>query len=143
MFCDEANRLWVMDTGSGNDLVPESAVCRDTSEIVKNRSGKKLHTANGIIDAPDRVKFNLPELNGDRCKALILPSTPFVLSMGYRCVAKGYDFIWRGSKGEKPYMIDDKGVRHDLELHGYVPYLRTAEPAMPNTDLDSDVGDGS
>ena len=31
--------------------------------------------------------------------------------------------MWRGSKGEKPYMIRPDGKRIDLEVRGYVPYL--------------------
>ena len=149
MVCDEDDRLWIMDTGCGNDLVPERVVDRTTARIIPNTSSKKLHTANGVVTAPDRVAFRLEELNNQTCKAIVLNHTPHVLSMGFRCVSLGYDFIWKGSKGETPYFVDDRGKRHDCEVHGYIPYFRTSEPAMPGpgevseADLaDSDAGSG-
>ena len=141
LFCGSMGRLWIMDTGCGNDLVPESSVTRGESEIIPNTGAKKLYTANGTVKAPDRVGFRIPELGNERSEAIILPQTPHVLSMGMRCVSLGYDFFWRGSIGENPYFITDKGVRHECEVHGFIPYFRTAEPAMPGSAHASDAGD--
>ena len=40
-----------------------------------------------------------------------------------RCVDDGYDFIWRGSKGEPPYMVKPNGERIELVVRDYVPYF--------------------
>ena len=50
-------------------------------------------------------------------------SSPPVISVGMRCVDDGYDFIWRGSKGEPPYMVKPNGERIELVVRDYVPYF--------------------
>ena len=40
-----------------------------------------------------------------------------------RCIDDGYDFIWRGSKGEPPYMVKPNGERIELVVKDYVPYF--------------------
>ena len=45
-----------------------------------------MMTANGEVEAPERVKFSLPELSLVGQHATILPSTPRVLTVGGLCV---------------------------------------------------------
>ena len=40
-----------------------------------------------------------------------------------RCIDDGFDFVWRGSKGENPYLIKPNGERIALVVRDYVPYL--------------------
>ena len=40
-----------------------------------------------------------------------------------RCIDDGYDFIWKGSKGEDPYFIKPDGKLVPLTVNDYVPYL--------------------
>ena len=70
MAVDHMNRLWIVDSGSMNDLVPESAVCRTTSEIIPNTKGRLLQTANGVVVAKRRVRFRVPELDLAQLSAL-------------------------------------------------------------------------
>ena len=93
-----------------------------------------MMTANKEVEAPERVKFSLPELSLVGKHATILPSTPRVLTVGGLCVDQRRDFIWRGSKGETPYFILADGSVVECEVHGRVPYVRTGEPAMPMID---------
>ena len=53
----------------------------------------------------------------------LVKSSPPVISVGMRCVDDGYDFVWRGSKGETPYMIKPNGERIELVVRDCVPYL--------------------
>ena len=45
------------------------------------------------------------------------------MSVGLRRVADGFDFIWRGSKNEKPHLVSPNGKVIELEVRDYVPYL--------------------
>ena len=93
-----------------------------------------MMTANGEVEAPERVKFSLPELSLVGQHATILPSTPRVLTVGGLCVDQRCNFIWKGSKGETPYFILADGSIVECEVHVQVPYVRTGVPAMPMID---------
>ena len=47
------------------------------------------------------------------------------MSIGYRCVELGYDFIWLGSRGLPPYFITPSGRVVVMEVNGRIPYIRT------------------
>ena len=49
-------------------------------------------TANGPISADQQIKINVPSLEIE-ADPYVLPSTPSVLSVGYRCMEQGFDFI--------------------------------------------------
>ena len=98
---------------------------------MENKGVRRMLTANGEVDAPERVRFTLPELNLWGQLATILPMTPRVLTVGGLCVDQRCDFIWRGSKGELPYFVLADGSTVECEVHGRVPYIRTGVPAMP------------
>ena len=67
-------------------------------------------------------KVKVPELNATMSPYLVQSSPP-VLSVGLRCVEDGFDFIWRGSKNEKPRLVSPDGQVIELEVRDYVPYL--------------------
>lgn len=66
-----------------------------------------------------------------RVKPYLVESSPAVLSVGARCVDKGYDFIWEGSKGKVRTSLL-RGVR--LEVRNYVP-----TPAVEDVEVPEDV----
>jgi hypothetical protein len=91
-----------------------------------------LSTANGLITANEVVTFEVSELGSKPEVATILPSTPRVLSAGVFCVDGGCDFVWNGSRGERPYILllaDKKGVRKRVWPE-VVPYLRSRGTAL-------------
>ena len=61
--CEGNQVLWIADTGCGSNLVPESDVVRGVSQVVANRGVRRMMTASGEVEAPERVKFSLPELS--------------------------------------------------------------------------------
>ena len=67
-------------------------------------------------------KVKVPELNATVTPYLVQSSPP-VLSVGLRCVEDGFDFVWRGSKNEKPKLVSPDGKVIELEVRDYVPYL--------------------
>ena len=123
---------WIADTGSAQDLL--------TDRNLPDRFGYysdspiRLITANGESSSSKQGKVEVPELS-EIVKPYLVESSPAVLSVGTRCVDKGYDFIWKGSKGENPYFITPGGKRVELEVRDYVPYLcsgkgKVATPAV-------------
>ena len=103
--CEGNQVLWIADTGCGSNLVPESDVVRGVSQVVEYKGGRRMLTANGEVDAPESVRFTLPELDLKGQLATILPMTPRVLTVGGLCVDQRCDFIWRGSRGELPFFV--------------------------------------
>ena len=94
-------------------------------------------TANGPSYA-DQIKINVPSL-GIEADPYVLPSTPSVLSVGYRCMEQGFDFIWKACC--RPYFRDKKGKKISLDVRDNVPYLKSwpenisvpARSAQPET----------
>ena len=85
---------WIMDSGSGLDLV--------SWEFVKDLPPEHWHklmrpimldTAGGESKAESTVTSPIDQL-GEEIDALVLPSTPYVLSLGRRCQEMGYGFWW-------------------------------------------------
>ena len=115
--CFEASIDWIAHIGSAQDLLTDHHVPDHYGYFSENPI--RLITANG---ERKQGKVKVPELNS-RVNPYLVQSSPPVLSVGTRCIDEGFDFVWRGSKGEKPYMIRPDGKRIDLEVRDYVPYL--------------------
>ena len=128
-------RSWLMDTGCGFDLVQKSAVssCTDCFRPMANPAS--LNTANGEVEVqhclPLSVGCGLPSI-----EALVLDSTPAVLSIGRRCMHEGYSFEWHAFS--KPFLRNPDGFTVELDVVDNIPYLnldsqacRGAQIAMP------------
>ena len=81
-----------------------------------------MMTANGESSSMKQGKVFVPRL-GKTVDPYLAKSTPAVLSVGMRCIDDGYDFIWKGSKGEEPYFVKPDGKVVPLTVNDYVPYL--------------------
>jgi hypothetical protein len=140
VICTSDGCLWVADTGCGYHLVAEADVTRGTSIVVKNPGARKLHTANGEIQADECVKVCLPELGLTNRLATILQSTPRVLSVGALCLDDGCTFYWPA--GGTPFFTLKCGTIIYCEVYGKVPYLRTGSMALatlPKWHIDNEV----
>ena len=74
--------MWILDTGSSDHLVsPSSLPKRLRGAIEQNAHAVRLATANGIIEATDVIDVDIRSL-GAKARALALPNTPAVLSIG-------------------------------------------------------------
>jgi hypothetical protein len=100
-----------------------------------------LLTANGPATVEEIVGVQVGPLR-ENIDALLLDSTPAVLSVGRRCMVDGYRFVWPPK--ETPYFIDPDGRRIDMEVDGFVPYIVERRPAAPilKTPACSTVSDG-
>ena len=118
--CFEASIDWIVDTGSAQDLLTDHHVPDHYGYYSDNPI--RLITANGESSSVKQGKVKVPELNAT-VSPYLLQSSPPVLSVGLRCVEDGFDFIWRGSKNEKPKLVSPDGKVIELEVRDCVPYL--------------------
>ena len=114
------NLDWIADTGSAQDLVNDSELPDDYGYYSNNPI--RMITANGETSSSKQGRVFVPKL-GKTIDPYLVRSSPPVISVGMRCVDDGYDFIWRGSKGEPPYMVKPHGERIELVVRDYVPYF--------------------
>jgi len=78
-------RRYIMDIGSGNDLVNASNLTAEERKSHRHTGMlQALHTANGIIEIDGEVTLSIPRLG--LTEAIPLPDTPSVLSIGRRCM---------------------------------------------------------
>ena len=113
---------WLMDTGSGHDLIDAATAAKFRKWIRQASKTFKLHTAGGVRKVGEELPFWVAHL-GDKAAALILPSTPAVLTIGRRCVEEGYHFEWPAFSSS-PFMIAPDGKLIRMFVRGYVPYVR-------------------
>ena len=119
---------WLMDTGSGHDLISDHDIPdwnRENMMEMCPRPGE-LHTANGVTLVINQVSMQIVNLKDD-ATALVLESTPAVLSISARCMEKGWSFEWMA--GKEPTMTSPSGHKIQLRLIRNVPYLVERLPA--------------
>ena len=119
--------LWLMDTGSGVDIVGRKDVSRLGHKIRPHTDGTQLYTVNGPTTVEEEVEFYIRELK-HKTTALVLPDSPSLLSLGYRCQALGCRFTWEPYSTE-PVLDLPCGRSVVMESHGYIPYLRVSRGA--------------
>ena len=111
---------WIMDTGSGYDLIGrEDVPFPQWNEPAVE--GLELHTANGLTQVNEAAGLQVQHLGVHEVKPLILESCPPVLTVGRRCLDEGYSFNWPAFG--KPTLTRPDGKVIELEVEGYVPYL--------------------
>ena len=116
----DLNLDWIADTGSAQDLVNDSELPDNYGYY--SSVPIRMITANGESSSSKQGKVFVPKL-GRTIDPYLVQSSPPVISVGMRCIDDKFDFIWRGSKGENPYMVKPNGERIELIVKDYVPYL--------------------
>ena len=120
----------MVDSGSCFDLINRGDLTEAMQNRVRQGDPVPLATANGAVDARDRVKVNLRNKGGN-FDALVLEDTPSVLSLGRLCMEEGYKFVWE--PGELPQLVPPKGRAITLSMKDRVPIL--AAPVLGATGL--------
>ena len=122
---------WLMDTGSGLDLVSKSDVRNMKHMVVSSENPVMLATANGITSVDQEIALRVEALD-ETIKPFVLESTPSVLTVGWRCMELGYEFHWLPRSA--PTFTCPDGRIITLDVEDYVPYLNSAAlscaPAM-------------
>ena len=114
---------WLVDSGSGWDLVNESSVNHLKHAIRSPHYCPRLWTANGVTTVDSEIPLYLPELD-EKFVPFVMKDTPDVLTMGRRCMREGYSFHW-AAYSNQPYFQKPDGTRILLKVDNYVPYLVT------------------
>ena len=109
---------WIADTGSAHDLVSRHMLHSD--EVSQSSKPVSLLTANGVFQATDQARVNVPIL-GDDINPYVLDGSPAVVSVGQRCIDAGWSFHWPAYS--RPYFKKPDGTKVTLEVDDYVPYL--------------------
>ena len=85
---------WVVDTGSGHNLVPKSGLLSaEEANLRATDSILKLATANGVVEA-DQITDCMISRLGEAVQARVLESTPRVLSVHQLVRDHGAKFEW-------------------------------------------------
>ena len=114
---------WLMDTGSGLDLVSKSDVRNMKHMIVASENPVMLATANGVTSVDEEIALRVEALD-ETIKPFVLESTPSVLTVGWRCMELGYEFRWPARSA--PTFTCPDGRIITLDVEDYVPYLNSA-----------------
>jgi len=113
------DRRFIMDSGSGHDLISSTRV--DRMDIDTYQSSRvNFHTANGITSTSTMMDLDFDTFN-EPAKAHVLEDAPSVLSLGKRCMEQGYTFVW--PSGREPYMINSEGDKIKMEVLDLIPYV--------------------
>ena len=80
---------WIADTGSAHDLVSRHMLHSDG--VSQSSNPVSLLTANGVFQATDQAKVNVPVLGAD-IRPYVLDGSPAVVSVGQRCIDAGWGF---------------------------------------------------
>ena len=130
------DRRFIMDSGSGHDLISSTRV--DRMDIDTYQSSRvNFHTANGITSTSTMVDLDFDTFN-EPAKAHVLEDSPSVLSLGKRCMEQGYTFVW--PSGREPYMINSEGDKIRMEVHDLIPYVYLgAKDCRPMPDHEAEL----
>ena len=105
-ICKVQPTEWLVDTGSGHDLIDLALVMRNADLINTDHQNLTLSTANGECKPAGSIAMRIDAL-GEVSSALVLENTPNVLSVGLRCMDYGYAFHW--PPGRFPYWVTPEG----------------------------------
>ena len=121
-ICKVQPEAWLIDTGSGHDLVDFALVLDSAQLIEPAHSNILLHTANGECRLNGSIVMDIEPLN-ETSSALVLESTSSVLSVGLRCMEYGFSFHW--PCGQAPYLVTPDGFQVDctVENNAHITYL--------------------
>ena len=89
-----------------------------------------LFTANGEVTHTERTSTPVRPLDVE-LDNVIVGECPPVASLGRFCIDDQMDFVWLGSQGKAPVLVQGGGTKvsysphswqHDLRVDNYVPY---------------------
>ena len=104
---------WIMDTGSGLDLVAYSDIVHVAKHMEEAKLPVNFNTANGGTRGDQVLRASMPSLK-EEIQPYVLENTPAVLSVGLRCKQYGYAFHWFGYK--EPFLVTPEQKIFELEV---------------------------
>ncbi len=115
---------FLVDTGCGYNLVSRHAVdkAKAWKDVRKLANPVVLSTAGGVAACLGEIEVLCDKIDEGSFHALVMDSTPSVLSVGQRCADYGYSFKW-SSRSRGAYLVSPKGRKIPLVIDGNIPYL--------------------
>ena len=113
--------LWLIDTGCGHDLIPNTNVKLSNVESKRLERAVIFQTANGDTPSTHAAPTFFSELS-ETIEPYILKETPSVISVGGRTMNRGCSFMWKA--GCNPYLITPEEKAITFEVIRDTPYLR-------------------
>ncbi|MFM7984496.1 MAG: hypothetical protein ACKPKO_34740, partial [Candidatus Fonsibacter sp.] len=83
---------WIVDTGCGNDLLSKRDVASVKDYVRKAKRPVVFRTVNGSTTTNSVAWIHIQELD-ENITPYVMSNAPPVLTVGYRCMEKGYAFI--------------------------------------------------
>ena len=112
---------WLQDTGASFDLASRNALGADADKYAELLDfSVNLSTANCPLVVDKCINMNCRVLR-ENIKPLLLDNTPFAMSVGQRCMERGYDFLW--FHGTAPYYIQPDGTLIEMTVINNAPYI--------------------
>ena len=105
----------------------------DQRDICYTENGACLTSTNGELECNEVVHMQIRPLN-EGTTPFIFASSPDVLTIGYRCVEKGYGFHWNPYSLFTPPSFDRTELRFIQESKTFVP-TSTTEKSWPQAPL--------
>ncbi len=125
----------IVDTGAAIDIIRRSDIPKHLSgpDLLKMVPPMKLTTANGPLEAAERIIAKLPHLDPSTAFSMVvLKDSPSVISVGILCEEQGWDFVWEGWTS-RPYITSPDGRRRIyLYTRNHVPLLLNKLQQIPN-----------
>jgi hypothetical protein len=123
---------WIIDSGSGFDLISERSLTKDDRKAVtKAENPCRMATANGVATAEEQLSIHIEGIGS--VDAVVLNNSPCnVLSLGKLCMEKGFGFRW--TSGQLPKLLLPDGTAKILTINQYVPVLASANDKIDPLD---------
>ena len=127
---------WLVDSGSCFHLLAESDI-PSGQKVAKLKEPVRITTANGEVVHDKRTSTYVSALD-QQVTNVVTGECPPVASLGRFCIDDGMDFIWLGSQGREPVLVqggythvkyDPNGKNLPLRVENYCPYLDDSSEA--------------
>ena len=128
----------IVDTGCGEHIMSRAdAVRLGHSWTDRAAAGRKFEGAGKTTATRWTVKYDLPEL-GETPDFWVMPQSPPLMSVGLRCMERGYSFVW--PCGRAPYFVTPGAGIVECVVRGNIPYLCGGdERCQPRELMDEDL----
>ena len=141
---------WIADTGCGHDLLCQQHIAKHGQECrTRVPAPPQFSGVGGCMTANMKLPLKSLALQSE-VDPFVLPATPAVLSVGRRCVRKGWAFYWP-PWSKRPVLTPPKGKGKPIYLKvvGDIPYvceprsqsrLAAFGPVTSNVSVSTSVG---
>ena len=130
---EELGLSWLLDTGSGYDLISKHMVDDYPGYIQKVGKALRFNTAGGRTKTEHEVRMCISEMANILAKPLVMQKSPSVLTVGKRCQDEGFGFYWRPHAEEALFAHPDAQNITNAPAIGHIPVVHPNTTALQTT----------